>query len=153
MLNKANKALSADQHRFVELAGRMMAMWSLPPATGRLYGYLLLAAEPVSLDEIAAALDMSKSAASVAGRQLESWGMAHRIGERGSRRVRYEATASFEEMLRIRNRGAIAFADMFRQGATIATSERARERMTELADLFTAIVDEAEEFVRRWRER
>jgi len=51
----------------------------------RLYGYLLLSAEPVSLDRITSDLEISKSSASAAARLLEQYTLARRHGERGSK--------------------------------------------------------------------
>lgn len=153
MPNSGNHGLNEAQHRFVDLVGRMMAAWNLPPATGRVYGYLLLSREPVSLDRMAAELQMSKSGASVAGRVLETWALARRTSERGSRRVLYEASDNLEAMMAANNRGAQDFIDVFRQGAAVAPPGAARNRMQEMAEFFAMVIEETEQIVRRWRER
>jgi DNA-binding transcriptional regulator GbsR (MarR family) len=65
---------------------------------------------------MAAELQMSKSGASVAGRLLETWALARRTGERGSRRVLHEASDNLEAMITANNRGAQDFIDVCRQG-------------------------------------
>ena len=55
--------------RFIEDAARLLIPWGVPQTAARLYGYLLLCAEPVSLDRITADLEISKSSASVAARE------------------------------------------------------------------------------------
>jgi DNA-binding transcriptional regulator GbsR (MarR family) len=72
-----------------------LVSWCLggvPQAAARLYGYLLLFSEPVSLDRMTVDLGISKSSASVAARPLEKYRLALRHGERGSKRMRYEAS-------------------------------------------------------------
>lgn len=95
---------------------------------------------------MAAELQMSKSGASVAGRLLETWALARRTGERGSRRVLYEASDNLDAMITANNRGAQNFIGVFRQGA-------ARSRMQEMTELFAMAIEETEQIVRRWRER
>ncbi|TME15072.1 MAG: HTH domain-containing protein, partial [Chloroflexi bacterium] len=48
----------------------------MPPSLGRIHGLLLLSDEPISLDEIAAKLGVSKTGASVVTRDLERVGAA-----------------------------------------------------------------------------
>jgi len=66
--------------------------WGCLRPRRRLYGYLLLSAEPVSLDRITSDLEISKSSASVAARLLEQYTLARRHGERGSKRALYEVS-------------------------------------------------------------
>jgi predicted ArsR family transcriptional regulator len=76
-----------QQRDFIDEMAALLGQWGLPATAGRLYGYLLLQAEPVSLEQIAADLDMSKAGAWNAARLLEQNGSARRSTERGSKRV------------------------------------------------------------------
>ncbi len=69
----------------------LMAPWGWPRNVGRMYGYLLLAPGPVTLDKMAADLRIAKSNASVAARMLEQFGNARRRSEPGSKRIYYSA--------------------------------------------------------------
>ena len=82
----------SDRQRFIHAIGDLLASWSLSRATGRTYGQLLLEAEPVSLDALAEALELSKGAVSTSVRELVSWGLARTISQPGSRRLLVEAT-------------------------------------------------------------
>ena len=73
-----------------EIAALMMP-WGWPRNVGRMYGYLLLCPEPVTLDKMAADLRIAKSNASVAARMLEQFGNARRHSEAGSKRIYYSA--------------------------------------------------------------
>lgn len=59
-----------------------------------MYAWLLLQEEPVSLDDIATSLGISKSNASVAARVLEQFDNARRHSEPGTKRIRYSAPGS-----------------------------------------------------------
>ena len=88
-----------EQRRFIADVSAILAPWGMQPTVATLYAYLLLKAEPVGLDTIVAELGMAKSSASVAARTLETYGLARRHGERGSKRVRYGASDSYSGFL------------------------------------------------------
>lgn len=89
MQNLSN--LAPEQSRFIDDLSAMLTAWSMPANAGRLYGYLQLMNEPVSLDDIARDLEISKSNACTAAKVLEGHGNARRLTERGTRRVLYVA--------------------------------------------------------------
>jgi len=89
----SNTKLSSHQRQFIDELASLLTPWGLPIVAARLYGYLQLQNDPVSLDEIADDLDISKSSACTAARILESHGNARRLGARGTKRVLYIAGA------------------------------------------------------------
>jgi DNA-binding transcriptional regulator GbsR (MarR family) len=89
MQNVSN--LSPEQSRFIDELAGLLTAWSMPANAGRLYGYLQLMTEPVSLDDIARDLEISKSNACTAAKVLEGHGNARKLAERGTRRVLYVA--------------------------------------------------------------
>ncbi|MCP5069193.1 MAG: MarR family transcriptional regulator, partial [bacterium] len=62
---------------------------------GRIFALLFLTDGPLSLDEIAAALDQSKSNVSIHVRVLVDWHLVKRRSVPGSRRDHYEAATDF----------------------------------------------------------
>jgi DNA-binding transcriptional regulator GbsR (MarR family) len=153
MPNIANDGLTDSERRFVESITRLLVPWGVPQTAARLYGYLLLCDEPVSLDRIAADLEVSKSSASVAARLLEMYTLARRHGQRGSRRVLFEASDNYEGMLTAQNRVLDAGAELLRAGARDVASGKARERLAEMADFYLVTREAMEQALRRWRER
>lgn len=153
MLNKANKGLSTARRRFTEDVARLLMPWGVPQAAARLYGYLLLNAEPVSLDRIAAELGISKSSASVAARLLEQYTLVRRRGERGSKRALYEVSENYEGMLAEQNRLLEVLAELLRSGARTAASGSARDRLKEMAEFYLVTRDAMELALRRWRQK
>jgi DNA-binding transcriptional regulator GbsR (MarR family) len=153
MPNKANKGLSETQRRFTEDVARLLVPWGVPHAAARLYGYLLLNPEPVSLDRITADLEISKSSASVAARLLEQYTLVRRLGERGSKRALYEVSDNYEGMLTAQNRLLDALAELLRSGASSAGSESTRDRLEEMAEFYLVTREAMEAALRRWRQR
>ena len=153
MPNKANKSLTAAERRFVEDVARLLAPWGVPQTAARLYGYLLLSAEPVSLDRITADLEMSKSSASVAARLLERYTLARRHGERGSKRALYEVSDNYEGMLAEQDRLLQALAELLRSGAGAVASGTTRERLKEMAEFYQLMREAMESALHRWRAR
>src|SRR5438128_897326 len=81
---------------FVEGMGAAFATSGvLSQLQGRIFGLLYLDPEPVSLDDIADALDQSKSNISINIRGLVDWHLVRRVSVPGSRRDHYEAATDF----------------------------------------------------------
>ena len=119
--------------------------------TGRLLAYLLLMPAPVSLDQMARDLEVSKSSISVSARLLEQGGIARRIPQRHSRRVLYEAVDNFEGLVEAELQQRALFTEKLRQGVDIAADARAAARIQEFADLYQFTIEESREILRRWR--
>lgn len=151
MPNKQD-VLDDEQHRVIEDLARLLEPFGLPLTTGRLWGYLLLSPEPASLERISADLQISKSGASVAARQLEAGTLARRIGQRGSRRVLYEASENYDQMMVARNTLLRALSGLLETGARGTPSATVRARLQGMSDLYRMAIDEVDLILRRWRE-
>lgn len=75
---------------FVERLGITLEADGLPRIAGRLFGVLLLSPEPLSLDELAHRLEVSKASVSTDARLLEQRGVAERVSLPGDRRDYYQ---------------------------------------------------------------
>src|SRR5712692_5298801 len=62
---------------------------------GRIFALLYMQPEPMSLEDIAAALQQSKSSISVTIRELVEWHLVRRTPVGGSRKDHYEAATNF----------------------------------------------------------
>lgn len=118
---------TAAQHRFIEDMGHLLASWGFSRTTGRLYGYLLIAPAPVTLDEVVRDLQVAKSGASVSARQLVLIGLARSTSERGSRRLRYAALFDPDAIVDARAASTEAFLRRLREGARVAPSGTRQE--------------------------
>src|SRR6266446_10028091 len=72
----------------------------LSPLGGRIFGLLYLHERPLALDEIATALEQSKSNISVNIRGLVEWHLVRRVSVERSRKDHYEAATNFWLVMR-----------------------------------------------------
>lgn len=84
---------------FAAFAGEMAESVSLNRSLGQIYGLLYAGGRPMSLQEIARFLKMSKGGASVHLRTLEAWGAVKPVWVPGSRRDHYEAVPDLEAIV------------------------------------------------------
>jgi DNA-binding transcriptional regulator GbsR (MarR family) len=85
---------------FVGLWGAMGPFWGVPPATARVFGWLISQDEAATADDIMDGLDMSRGAVSMACRELRDWGLVHVDRETGGRQIRYRPETDLEKAIR-----------------------------------------------------
>ncbi|MFI9596364.1 GbsR/MarR family transcriptional regulator [Nonomuraea sp. NPDC052265] len=141
------------RYAFITSVGDLLASWNLPHATGRVYGLLLLTEEPISLDTIAAELELSKGAVSTAVRQLDSWGLAKVIPQPGSRRLLVEAKGGIESLLEASQARARTLIAALREGEALVNPGPAQERLQEVIGLFAGYVDVGGRLLAGYREQ
>ena len=76
-----------------------------------------------------------------------------RLPQRGSRRVLYEAVDSFESLVETDIVRRAMLLEKWRQGVALAPSERARQRMEKLVELFDFTLSQSRATLDRWRDR
>lgn len=150
MPNISNK-WGKGQHRFIEDVARLLEPWGVPAAAARLYGYLLLCPRPASLDQITCDLGVSKSSASVAARLLESFTLASRHREAGTKRALYAVADDYEAMIRQQNQLLDALAEQLNAGSKIADSAEVRARLKEMANVYQLMRSAMADALRRWK--
>jgi DNA-binding transcriptional regulator GbsR (MarR family) len=156
VLNVQDKRKGRDVDLKLNIAndiGHLYAKYGAALTLGRVFGLLLASDEPLSLDEIAAQLGVSKSGASVAARDLERAGVVHRMGTQGSRRVLYEATETMESTFtgtfaRVRDSLTV----MKRTQVSLPPG-KARQRMNEMVEVHEFWLKESDGIMERWRRR
>jgi DNA-binding MarR family transcriptional regulator len=141
---------------FADQFGRFFArQYGMPPATGRVAGWLLICDPPSqTAAEIADALQMSRSAVGSAAGLLEQWGMVRRTrvaGERADRmRVHpsyglqaLESPGEYEALAALTRHGLQAIAD--------APLER-RARLVEMTALSEFLIERMPALAAEWLE-
>lgn len=86
-----NGKLETAQHKFIESIGKLCDSFGFNKFIAQLYALLYLSDKPLSLDEIAEKLGVSKGNVSINIRELEKWGAVKNIWVKGSRKDYYEA--------------------------------------------------------------
>ncbi len=88
------------QHGAMDTMGRITAFWGFSKIMGQLYGLLYLSPKPLTLDEMAEGLAVSKGNVSINIRALERWNMVRRVWVKGDRKDFYEAETDFWKIIR-----------------------------------------------------
>lgn len=83
----------------VEAGGRTAESFGLSRLFGQIYMLLYLNAAPLSLDQLAEHLAVSKASVSIASRQLLKWAAVKKVWVRGDRKDYYEAETDFRTIL------------------------------------------------------
>lgn len=98
----ANSATTLSRTRldFIEAAGRLLQMLGLPRSTGQIYGLLHLSPRPLTLDDIAHLLSISKASASTGTRQLVSWHAVRQVWVQGDRRDHFESVSDLRQVIK-----------------------------------------------------
>jgi DNA-binding transcriptional regulator GbsR (MarR family) len=94
---KVNEELARARDGFIESAGKISAnmLGLVSKVGGQIYALLFLARNPMSLDEIAEVLRLSKGNISVNIRMLEGYGLARKVWVKGTRKDYYEVARDY----------------------------------------------------------
>lgn len=96
---KVHSGIERVRNMLMETLGHSVANWGMSPTLGRLYGLLYFADEPMSLDQMAKELMVSKATVSINIRILESVKCVQKVWQKGSRKDFYIAENDFEKMM------------------------------------------------------
>jgi DNA-binding transcriptional regulator GbsR (MarR family) len=84
----------------MEAMGRITSFWGFSKIMGQLYGLLYLSPKPLTLDEMAESLSISKGNVSINIRALERWNMVKTVWVKGDRKDYYEAEPDFWKIVK-----------------------------------------------------
>jgi len=136
------------RRRLVEAGGRVSQDLGMGRIVGQMLVCLYLSPEEVSLDDLAAELELSKASASIATRQLESFGLIRRAWKQGDRRSYYRSADNIAHALQqgILSfvRGTIlGFGGEMRLALEMLENARRTEGRHDEADFFRHRIDRA----------
>ena len=92
------KTLEDIKNEWIDHIGERSEKFGFPRIAGQLEGLLYLSSEPLSLDEMAARLEVSKASASTNMRLLEQWKVVRRAYQRGARKNFYQFNGDIWEV-------------------------------------------------------
>jgi DNA-binding transcriptional regulator GbsR (MarR family) len=153
MPNLTNTKMQVTRDRFIRGMAQLLVPLGVPQTAARLYGYLLLSEAPVSLDRIVADLEISKSTASVAAHLLEMYTLVRRSGQRGTRRVLFEASEDYTGMMNAQKRSMEQLAALIEEGAQSSASKKTRERLRTMAEFYLVNRNAMESAQKEWAAR
>ncbi len=102
-----NRKLESVQNKFLESIGRISDAFGLNGFVAKLFGILYLNAKPLSLNELAEALGVTKGNVSINIRELEKWGAVKKVWIRGSRKDYYEAEIDIKKVILNKARASV----------------------------------------------
>lgn len=102
-----NNKLELAQDRFIERIGNMCSKFGLNHFLAQLFAVLYLNNRPLSLDDLADRLKVSKGNVSINIRELERWGAVRKVWIKGSRRDFYEAESDIKKVFTDRLKSSI----------------------------------------------
>jgi DNA-binding transcriptional regulator GbsR (MarR family) len=141
------------QRRYAEDAAVVLSGLGLPPAYGKLLGWLLICDPPgQTSSQLADGLGLSKGSVSTGMRLLESSGLARRVPAPGHRGHAYEVRP--DAVIRIAADAAKfrVFRELMEQGLTVIGGEDApgSERLRVMRDFYAFIEREMPKLVERF---
>lgn len=86
--------------QMIEAAGHATQTLGVGRVTGQIFAYVYFHPSPRTLDDMTAALGISKGSASMCVRQLEQWGALEKIDIKGDRKDYYRARDGFGRIAR-----------------------------------------------------
>lgn len=147
--------LNAKSRDFIEKMGVAMERMGSPRTFGRIFGLLLVAEGPLSLEEMAELLHVSKASISTNIRQLEQAKYAERISYPGERRHYYAIMPGAIERsisARLGILGELSELAASGMAAIEKDNEIARRRLGETRDFYAFMRDEMPRLLQKWME-
>ena len=141
--------------RYVERWGLLFEASQLPPAAGRIWGWLLLAPGGATSRELCDGVGITKGAVSTNARLLEQAGLVERVREAGSRAYRYRVRPDAGTTLMERKLEAtLEWRAMAEEGVELARKVGRNDALAaELAELYRFLEEEQIRIMERWAER
>ena len=134
---------------FITHFGEMGSRWGINRTVGQIYALLYISSEPVNADEIAEALDFSRSNVSMGLKELQAWRLVRLRHLPSDRREYFEAPEDVWEIFRVlaeerRRREVEPTLSMLRsallQEPGSEAEEHAQARMREMHDLIDRLM-------------
>jgi DNA-binding transcriptional regulator GbsR (MarR family) len=140
--------------RFIERMGQILESDGLTRIAGRIFGHLLLSAEPQSLEDLATALQASKGSISQDTRLLERLGALERVTRAGDRRVFYQiGDRMMQRMIALRMERIEQVRQAMQEGLEAAADETVRTRLNDFVDFHSYMLATMREALEGWRAR
>ena len=133
--------MDREKEQFIERAGVLWEQDGMPRIAGRIFGLTLISPQALSLDEIAATLNVSKASVSNDTRLLERLGFVERISRPGDRKDYYQCAArGFEHTIAERLRRLEQLQSLIESGKALAVdSPEVRGRLEDHHIAFTHV--------------
>src|SRR5512140_207874 len=123
--------LTAELQRFIQHMGGYFESSGVPRIGGMILGLLILAHEPLSAEQIASILKVSRGSISTNFRILAAVGLAERFTSHADRTTYYTfPDTAWEQLMALTIRRVVVFKDIVEEGLrAVAAKDSAHERL------------------------
>ncbi len=151
--NAAAEELNPAAEQFINGMGQLFERYGIPAIGGRMLGLLVVTAQPLSAEQIASILKVSRGSVSNNIRLLLLNGMAERVVITGDRRDYYRMPAGgLDPLVQVAVRQAQEFDALAEQGlAAVPRTSLTRANVEEFADFARFTYDYLANMVDDWR--
>ncbi len=152
--NKFQK-LSPELTRFIESMGMYFESQGVPRIGGRILGLLLLAHEPLSAEDIATILKVSRASISTNIRLLTSSGLVEKTSILHDRTTYFIfSETAWEQAMQVGVQKASVLKNLIQQGlAALPEKDSARERLNRSIQWADLVVEFYQELHNEWRRK
>jgi DNA-binding transcriptional regulator GbsR (MarR family) len=152
--NKFEK-LSPELARFIESMGMYFESSGVPRIGGRILGLLMIAYEPLSANEIARILKVSRASISTNFRVLLSSGLAEKVSFPGDRTTYFAfPETSWEKIMNVEIEAMSAMKKLAQQGLdALSSKDSARGRMEGMINWADFLIQVYQNALLEWRIR
>jgi len=147
------KKLSPELTHFIESMGRYFESYGIPRIGGRILGLLLVAHEPLSAEEIASILKVSRGSVSTNFRLLLTSALAEKVTFPGDRTTYFIfPAAAWEKAMTVELDGIAFLKKLAQQGLTaLPTGDPARNRLQKTIEWTDLIHNVYQKALTQWR--
>lgn len=145
--------LSPELHRFVQHMGGYFENSGVPPIGGRILGLLMIVNEPLSAEEIASVLNVSRASLSTNFRVLSAAGLAERYTSHMDRTTYYVfPDTAWEQAMILGARRAESFKRIIHEGlAAMPEKDTARSHLLRGSEYAELVIEFFERQIEEWR--
>lgn len=150
-----NIIISPEVQRFIEAMGGYFSQYGMSRVAGRLMGLTMVVAHPLTLDEMAEALGVSRASISTNIRVIESTGFVEPVTVPRDRRDYYQYSGnSWEARLRISMVQLDTLSSIAKRGLDAIKEEdtQARTYLQDFLDFCEFLIEDERNVIQRWRE-
>ena len=147
------KKLSPELTHFIESMGRYFESYGIPRIGGRVLGLLLLAHEPLSAEEIASILKVSRASLSTNFRLLLASALAEKVTFPGDRTTYFAfPVTAWERAMNVEIEGTAVLQRLAEQGLrALPSGDPARDRLERMIEWTALIHDTYQKALSKWR--
>ena len=147
--------LTPELSHFVDGMGMYFESQGIPRIGGRILGLLMIAHGPLSAEEIAAILGISRGSVSTNFRLLLGSGLVEKVALRGDRTTYFVfSDSAMEQRIAVGVQSAVAFKRLVQRGLeALPQKDPARHHLDSSLEWSDVLIDSLDQALARWRAR